>query len=148
MNPLKFIPVAQAMAGLSKDPRTKVGAVVIDSDGNILVTGYNGFPRGVGDNPDRYADRACKLRLISHAEANCIAQAARNGIRLKGASIVLTELFPCSNCAKLIIQAGITRVYAPVMNPGHSIEWYTEKNTSDLLFDEAEVEVIEYAAPL
>jgi dCMP deaminase len=145
MNPLKFIPVAEAMAGLSKDPRTKVGAIVIDDDGNILSTGWNSFPRGVDDDPVRYADREVKNRLVSHAESNCVSQAARNGVRLKGSSIIVTELFPCSNCAKLIIQAGIRRVYAPVMKSHHSDQWFEEKAISDLMFGEAGVEVVEYA---
>ena len=145
MNLLKFIAVAEAMASLSKDPRTKVGAVIVDDDGNILSTGWNSFPRGVDDDPARYADRTVKNQLVSHSEANCIAQAARNGVRLKGANMLLTELFPCSNCAKLIIQAGIRRVYAPVMRGDHSPEWFHEKEISDLLFSEAGVEVVEYA---
>jgi dCMP deaminase len=145
MNPLKFIPVAQAIASLSKDPSTKVGAIVVDDDGNILSTGWNSFPRGVDDDPARYADREVKYRLVAHAESNCVSQAARNGVRLKGASIIVTELFPCSNCAKLIIQAGIRRVYAPVMKTHHSGQWFEEKQVSDLMFSEAGVEVVEYA---
>ena len=145
MNLLKFIAVAEAMAGLSKDPRTRVGCVIVDDDASVLVTGFNGFARGVKDDPDRYADRSVKLKLICHAEANAISQAARTGVRLKGSSIILTELFPCSNCANLLIQAGIRRVYAPVMRGDHSPEWFHEKEISDLLFSEAGVEVVEYA---
>lgn len=144
MNLIKFIAVAEAMASLSKDVRTKVGAVVVDDDGNILSTGWNSFPRGVNDDPARYADRTVKNRLVAHAESNCVSQAARNGVRLKGANMLLTELFPCSNCAKLIIQAGIKRVYAPVMRGDHSPEWFHEKEISDLLFSEAGVEVVTY----
>lgn len=144
MSPLKFVGVAQAMAALSKDPRTRVGAVVVDDDGNILVTGYNGFPRGVLDDPERYRDREQKLRLIAHAEANCIAQAARSGIRLLGACLVVTELYPCADCAKLIIQAGIKRVYAPRMREEHSRVWYEERLIADVLFQEAQVQVTEY----
>ena len=145
MNLLKFIVVAEAMASLSKDVRTKVGAVIVDDDGNILSTGWNSFPRGVDDDPARYADRTVKNQLVAHAELNAVSQAARNGVRLKGANMLLTELFPCSNCAKLIIQAGIRRVYAPVMRGDHSPEWFHEKEISDLLFSEAGVEVVEYA---
>lgn len=145
MNLLKFIAVAEAMARLSKDPRTRVGAVVVDDDGNILSTGWNSFPRGVDDDPARYMDRPTKLSLTSHAESNCIAQAARNGVRLKDSSILVTELFPCSNCAKLIIQAGIKRVYSPKMRGDHSPEWFHEKEISDLLFSEAGVEVVTYS---
>lgn len=144
MNPLKFVAVAESIAGLSKDPRTKVGAVVLDDDGNILTTGYNGFPRGVNDDPARYADRDTKIKLVSHAESNAISQAARNGIRLYGSTLLLTSLYPCSNCAKQIIQAGIRRVYAPRMGGNHSPVWYEEKDISELMFREAGVEIFEW----
>lgn len=141
----KFIPLAQAVAALSKDPRTKVGALVIDRDSNILSTGYNGFPRGVQDLPERYADREIKLTLTSHAEANAIAQAARNGIRLLGSRLLVTSLFPCSNCAKLIIQAGIIEILAPSSHrEGASPIWEKEKEISSLLFKEAGVSITYY----
>ena len=142
MNPLKFVPVARAMAGLSYDPSTQVGAVILDDDSNILSTGFNGFPRGVYDAPARYLDRETKLKYISHAEANAVAQAARVGARLLGSTLVLTSLYPCSNCAKLIIQAGITRVFAPHM-PDDS-KWHDEKLISEVMFEEAGVEVVFY----
>lgn len=146
MNPLKFVPIAKAVASLSKDPSKQVGAVVLDPDGNILTTGYNGFPRGVDDDAERYANRDVKLLYIAHAEANAIAQAARVGAKLLGSSIVLTALYPCSNCAKLIIQAGIKKVYAPWMLNPHSInsQWFAEKAISETLFEEAGVVVEEY----
>lgn len=145
MNPLKFVGVARAMAALSKDPRTQVGAVVVDADGTILATGYNGFPRGVVDDPGRYLDRGVKLKFIAHAEANCVAQAARTGARLMGSSIVLTAMHPCADCAKLIIQAGIRAVYSPRMHAGHSEVWHEEREIAGRLFAEAGVEVVEYS---
>lgn len=142
MNLINFANVARVMAGFSKDPSTQVGAVVVDDDGNTLVTGFNGFPRGVEDRPERYAHRETKLSLISHAEANCVAQAARKGVALMGANLIVTALYPCSGCAKLIIQAGIKRVYAPAVevNP----RWKIESDFAALMFQEAGVEVIFY----
>jgi dCMP deaminase len=142
MNPLKFIPVAQALASLSKDPSTKVGAMAFDAKGNVLSVGFNGFPRGVEDTKERYENRAEKLRLVSHAEANVIAQAARVGAKLEGASLLVTALYPCSTCAKLIIQSGIKKVYAPVTE--NDSKWFEEREVAMLLFSEAEVEVHEY----
>lgn len=139
MNPYKFIPIAQAIASLSKDPSTKVGAVVVDDDGTILSVGYNGFPRGVEDDPKRYSHRGTKLELISHAEANAVAQAARVGARLLGSTLVVTSLHPCSNCAKLIIQAGIKKVIAPTINPMSS--WLQEWEIATKMFIEADVDV-------
>lgn len=141
MNPLSFLGVAQAMAALSKDPSTQVGAVCVDRDNTILSVGFNGFPRGVTDDPARYAHRPTKYAFIAHAEANAIAQAARVGARLLGASLILTELHPCSECAKLIIQAGIERVYAPISdNP----RWSEDAAVAAAMFMEAGVKVIRF----
>jgi len=144
MNPLKFVGVAKAAAALSKDPSTKVGCVVVDDDGSVLSLGYNGFPRGVDDLPQRYADRDTKLIFVAHAESNAIAQAARHGVRLLGSTMVLTALYPCMNCAKQIIQAGIKRVYAPRMSKDVNEQWKLERDRSVVMFIEAGVTVEEY----
>lgn len=145
MNLLKFIPVAKTLSTLSKDPSTKVGAIILDDDGNTLATGYNGFPRGVIDRDDRYSDRETKLKFIAHSEANAIAQAARVGSRLLGSNLIVTELYPCSQCTKLIIQSGIKRVYTPLMDiKNANPQWFKEKELSELMFKEAGVDVVVY----
>ena len=139
---MKFLPLARAVAAMSKDPSTKVGAVVLDDDKNVLSVGYNGFPRGMNDSPIRYEHRPTKLAFIAHAEANAIAQAARNGVCLKNSTIILTALYPCSNCAKLIVQAGIKNVLAPRMRAGEVNDlWVQEKVTSETIFKECGVKV-------
>lgn len=143
MNPLKFLPVAQSLASLSKDPSTKVGCLVIDDDGNILSTGFNGFPRGVMDLPERYERREVKCGLICHAESNAIAQAARNGVKLYGSTLLVTKLYPCSQCARLIVQAGIFRVFAPPIDKTNE-RWIDEWRVSLVIFEEGSVEVISY----
>lgn len=144
MNPLRFIPVAQALANLSKDPSTKVGAIVVSDDGSILSMGFNGFPRGVLDNRERYEHRPIKLSLISHAESNAIAQAARHGIRLLGSTMIVTALYPCSSCAKQIIQAGIVKIVYPSANENTSQHWIDEWNISKTMFSESGVNMVEY----
>jgi len=145
MNPLAFVRNAEAMAEHSKDPSTKVGCVVIDVDSNIIASGFNGFPRGVNDDQARYADRTEKLKFVAHAEANAIAQAARTGAKLLGGTMILTALYPCSNCAKLIIQAGIRKIYAPVMDRAtRNASWFHEMGISSTMFEEAGVEVVTY----
>jgi len=145
MNPLKFVPIAEAVSTLSKDPSTKVGAVIIDDDSNILSTGFNGFPRGVNDNEIRYKNRDVKLKYVAHAEANAIAQAARVGAKLLGSSLIVTALYPCSNCTKLIIQAGIKKIYVPTMNPwSTNIHWHEERVISKEMFNETGIEIVEY----
>ena len=110
--------LAYLSAERSKDPNTQVGAVIVDDDNRILSIGYNGFPRGCPDiGPDalpwaregspenRGLDT--KYMYIVHAEANSILN--KNTTSLKGSRLYV-GLFPCNECAKLIIQSGIREV--------------------------------------
>jgi len=141
MNLRKFYQLALEIAQLSKDPRTKVGCLIIDSRGAIRATGYNGFPRGVDDDPGRYADRNIKLRLVAHAEANAIANAAAVGTPLEGCGLVVTK-YPCHECAKLIINAGIKHIYTA--KPETDTVWIDSAETSSMMFFEAGVIIETY----
>lgn len=103
-----FMGFARHAASASKDT-TKVGAALVDRDGTVLLTGYNGPPRGVRDIPERFV-RPTKYLFASHAEQNLIAFAARKGIATNDCRIYVTH-HPCPSCMKSIIQAGITCVY-------------------------------------
>lgn len=105
-----FFDIAARNAAMSKDLHTHVGAVIVDSDRNILSTGFNGFPRDVIETPTRQS-RPMKYLFTTHAEANAIAAAARNGHSLRKSTLFCTHP-PCAQCAALIAQAGIIRVYA------------------------------------
>lgn len=136
---LRFLNLAQQIANWSKDPSTKVGAIAV-RDRRILATGYNGFPRGVADLPGRLLNREEKLLRVVHAEANIIAQAARNGISLEDATIYVWPFLPCSNCCTLLIQSGISRVVAPhIPIPDR---WAHNFNLSKSMFTEADVELV------
>ena len=100
--------VARQLASWSKDPKRKVGCVIIDDDKNQLSGGFNGFPRGISDD-ERLLNKPVKLQMIVHAEANAVAAAARNGHSLKGSTAYVTSR-PCCQCAALLIQAGVKRV--------------------------------------
>jgi len=100
---------ALTAARKSKDPRCRVGAVIVCDD-LILSTGFNGFARQLFDDPKLLADAEEKLRLICHAEQNAIHNAARLGVSLAGATIYVTK-FPCLACCNAIIQAGIVRIH-------------------------------------
>lgn len=99
--------MAKLASTRSKDS-TKVGALLIGKNKEILLTAFNGPPIGVDDLPERFV-RPEKYLWASHAEANLVAFAARNGIRTEGLGIVATHC-PCSSCARSIIQAGISWV--------------------------------------
>lgn len=95
--------------------RARVGAIIV-RDGRVLVTGYNGPPSGLPHCTDpggctvmeRAAEGGCARSV--HAEANCIAFAARFGIATEGASLYCTHQ-PCLKCAELVINAGLVSVH-------------------------------------
>jgi len=104
-----FLDIAELVLTRSKDPSSKVGAVIV-RDRTILSTGYNGFPRGVDDDvPTRY-NRPEKYLWTIHAEENAILNAGRLGAKTKDSTIYVTPMSPCSNCALSIVQAGIKEV--------------------------------------
>jgi dCMP deaminase len=101
---------AKLWASRSKDPSTKVGAVIYNPDRyTVVTTGYNGFPRGVMDHAKLYADREQKYPRVVHAEANAVVDAAYQGKSTKGMALASTHPL-CGPCAGLIIQAGITSI--------------------------------------
>jgi dCMP deaminase len=106
-----FLYIATVVSIKSKDPNCSVGAVIVSSDNIVLSTGFNGFARGVHDDPKTLDDVETKLKVICHAENNAIINAARiGGHALKGSTIYVTK-FPCLACCNAIIQAGIARIY-------------------------------------
>ena len=104
-----FMGVALLAARRSKDPNTQVGACIVDENNVILTTGYNGFPIGCSDDEfpwDREGE-ATKYPYVVHAELNAILNASGKSLR---GSRLYVALFPCNECAKAIIQAGIREV--------------------------------------
>ncbi len=106
-----FMGVAALSAMRSKDPNTKVGACVVNTDQRIIGIGYNGFPTGCDDAVFPWGKEnanylATKYPYVVHAEPNAILNCTSS---LKGATLYVT-LFPCNECAKLIIQSGIKKV--------------------------------------
>lgn len=97
---------ANAYSRLSRSKRTSVGAVLV-RDGRIISVGYNGTPSGFPNECE--GEDGLTLDSVVHAEANVILFAAKNGVKTDGATLV-TTMAPCHECAKMIIQAGITQV--------------------------------------
>ena len=104
-----FMGVAMLAARRSKDPNTQVGACIVSPDNIILSSGYNGFPKGCSDDeyPWEREGASTKYPFVVHAELNAILNS--QGKSLKGAKIYVA-LFPCNECAKAIIQSGISEV--------------------------------------
>jgi dCMP deaminase len=105
----RYLAVAKLVASWSKDRNRKVGAVIVNVDNRIVATGYNGFPSGINDNIDARHERPAKYLFTEHAERNAMYSAANHGIPLKNCKIIL-EWYPCADCARGIIQVGITKL--------------------------------------
>ena len=103
-----FVKMAHLVSAKSKDPSTKVGCVIVGEGNAVLAVGFNGFPRGVDETDPARWERPVKYDFVAHAEANCVFNAARHGIKLAGATAYLNwEPTPCVECTKALIQAGI-----------------------------------------
>lgn len=133
----KLIPVAEAYAKLSKDPNTQVAALLVDSKGRVRAQGFNGFPRGIKDD-ERLSNKETKLPRIVHAEMNCIASAAAVGVPTENCALVVTR-YPCHECAKLIISAGIKFILCPEASAFSS--WVSSTDVAEAMFAEAGIEV-------
>jgi dCMP deaminase len=131
----RFIKLAQHVSEWSKDPSTKVGAVVVDDDHIVFGIGYNGFPRGVTDSESRLQNRDIKYSYVVHSEANAILNSTAP---LEGCTIYTWPLFPCNECAKLIVQSGIKRVVGPDPLINH-IRWKDSNSVALQMFKEAGV---------
>lgn len=133
----RMIDLAFHVSLWSKDPSTKVGAVIADDFNRIAGVGYNGFPRGIRDDPDRLNDRPEKYKHVVHAEVNAIL----NSQRSEGLTLYIT-LFPCSECAKFVIQAGIKAVVIPASGaPLKDGRWAESHETAVNMFREAGIPV-------
>lgn len=143
-----YMGLAFYVAMKSKDPSTKVGAVLSDSEHRPLGFGYNGPPAGVDDSiPERWT-RPAKYHWIQHAEINCLSNATSD---LTGATMY-TTLYPCAKCAGAIVQKRIGRVvydksvFEFMQNFN---DWTHTFNIAKQMFEEAPwITVDEYVGPI
>jgi dCMP deaminase len=134
----RYLDLAENVSSWSKDPSRKIGAVAVGSKGQILSQGYNGFPRGIDDSIERYNDKETKYRYVVHAEMNVVYNATYNGISLDGATLYVTGLPVCSECAKGIIQTGVKRVVMRATDVPE--KWFVSFATTAKMFNEAGIE--------
>jgi len=132
----RFLRLARFWANeCSKDPSTKVGAVIVSPDRSSVHLGYNGFPRGVKDAEERYADRPTKYGMVVHAELNAILTAREP---LTGWTVYTWPLLTCNECAKAVIQSGIVRVVS--VEVAHD-RWNSSFDIALRMYEEAGVRV-------
>lgn len=116
-----FLQLCLDHARMSRDPSTRVGAIIVGPDRELRSAGFNGLPRGIADTSKRLADRELKNRLVVHGEMNAVLAAARVGIPVKGCTLYLaatdatdaSKLWggpPCVRCTVELIQAGIVEI--------------------------------------
>jgi len=131
----RFIELARHVAEWSKDPRTKVGAVLVGSDKRQVALGYNGFPPGVRDGADRLENREIKHQMVMHAERNVLDNAhfeTRGGV-------LYTTKHICPQCAGSAIACGLHRVVMPIEE--EDTEWGQSAQIARQMLLEAQVEV-------
>lgn len=135
----RFMNLAKHVAEWSKDRSTKVGCVVIGPDREVRSMGYNGFPRGINDEIERRHARPDKYTWTEHAERNAIYNAARVGIPLKGCTMYL-PWFPCVDCARAIVQAGLKELVAIEPDMSHP-QWGEQFASALILLQESDIEL-------
>lgn len=131
---VRFLRIAShEVAGWSKDLDKKVGCLVVSPSRRQWTAGYNGFPVGVSDSVGRLADKDIKNRLSVHAELNAIFNARAD---LAGWTMYVTHP-PCLDCAKAIIQAGLTRVVHPPIDK--ESRWANDQWSASVLLREVSI---------
>jgi dCMP deaminase len=135
-----FFDIAAVVARQSKDPSTKVGAVLVDPETRTIIsTGFNGFPRGMEDRPEWYNERDEKYPRIIHAEMNALLHAHRC---VKGSHMFVYGLPPCERCAVHMVQAGVRNVSTRVLaGPGAYERWVTATDKAERFLRESGVGV-------
>ena len=143
-----FMSVAFLSAQRSKDPNKQVGAVIVGPDRVIMGVGYNGFPRGCSDSDLPWAKKSAngdpmetKYAYVCHAEMNAIMN--KNSQSLHGATLYVT-MYPCNECAKLIIQSGIREVVyfegkLPMARGGRRTQRAAGDGASDVVGDDRKI---------
>jgi dCMP deaminase len=139
---IRFIDLAKFVSEWSKDPSTKVGAVVVARELGAIALGYNGFPAGVEDD-QRLNKKRLKNDMIIHAEQNAMLIA---GPQAKGASLYVWGKPICARCAVVIIQAGIERIIAisPETELNRRSKWAMSGRLAMRMFEEVERQVTIY----
>ena len=143
---LRFLKLAFEIANWSKDPSTKVGAVIADDQNRIIGIGYNGFPRGTSDAEELLNDRAIKYERVIHGEVNAILNSNRS---VEGCTLYEVPFGSCARCAALVVQSGIKRVVSPHHNLDSPLwdkqrRWEDSMKIGKQMFEEAGVVTISY----
>jgi dCMP deaminase len=141
----RFLKLAHHVGQWSKDRTARTGCVIVDRDGIVRSTGYNGFVRGVADEIEERHARPQKYEWTEHAERNAIYNAARIGVAISGCTLYV-NWFPCGDCARAVVQAGLSRLVGLEPDAGEP-KWGAEFLFSKALFLEVGLEFSLYDYP-
>jgi dCMP deaminase len=133
----RLVKLAREVASWSKDPSTKVGCVIRGDNPRHVAVGYNGFPRGIEDTPERLSDRGTKNLLMQHAERSALDNATFD---TAGATLV-TTFFPCCDCAKSIVSKEIKSVVVASTGLPEHEPWSSQAKQSREILIEAGVAI-------
>jgi dCMP deaminase len=123
----RFIQMAQLVATWSKDPSTQTGAVIVAPDYSVISVGFNGFPKGMSDDPELYKDRNEKYSRIIHCEVNALLCAGR-AVPV-GSTLYTVPFMSCDRCVVQMLQAGIRRFVAPECKDEEKLERWADAFT-------------------
>ncbi len=138
---LRFMRIADLeVAQWSKDRSSRVGCVLV-KDKEIISTGFNGMPRGCDDNVEARHERPEKYKWMHHAELNAVVNAARQGKSTLSCSAYL-NWYPCDHCAGVLVNAGITVLYADEEPDWNDERWGTDFKRARTILKEGGIEVI------
>ena len=140
----RLLRIAYEEAKKSPDPSTQNGAVIVNYvTGSVIVKDHNRFPDGVLYKKKRW-ERPDKYKYIEHAERNVIYKMSKKGIRTLN-TIMVCPWAACSDCARAIIQSGISTLVTHKLAHDRSPEfWQKEINIAFKMFEEANIHVVMY----
>ena len=135
----RFLKLAEHVSAWSKDPSSKCGAVVTSGKNHLVSVGFNGFPPGIWDKDEWLNDRATKLKIVRHAEANALFYAGMS--QLHGHTIYVYPMPPCAQCASAIIQAGIARIVSYQPDPSRAERWGDDWDLAAEMYRQADIQL-------
>lgn len=142
----RWIELVNLISTWSEDTSTKIGCVIIGQGQRILSIGWNGLPRNVKPTHERTEVRPEKYKWFEHAERNAIYNAAFNGHELEG-SVMIVKWYPCADCARAIIQSGISILYCEKPDFDHPRWGESFKTVHEMFTDVKDVLSVRYYNP-
>lgn len=142
-----FIDIADTVRQKSKDPSSKIGAVLVGTSNQIISTGFNGFPIGINEDVSERWERPIKYQYVCHAERNAVSLAARTGVSTLNSTLYIygfgPPCVPCTECVKVVLQAGVKRIVGYPDKPAPD-NWVDDLAFSLALVKEVGIEFVEF----